>query len=316
MTYYDIYKADPSAFIPTIIISLIITLVAYGTFPLIYAKFRREPITEKKYKRRCYGINAIAMVFFFLLADKPSASAYLLWTFVFSSSGVRRLTKRGMIVDEDSLLSDNSEKASSAPEVQVGESTNDDTGSQQLAEQKPVGTKRNPKQRFCKLCGGAIDPDIKKCTKCGKQYFRLRITRTVAFVAIIAVLCTAFGFMSKYRADQHQIQLSQLNSKISELESTLESRDKTIEQNNQTIEQYKQQISDKNQRNHELIQKKLELEQKVRFFDMYVVFVLDDNTYRYHKYDCTVFQRSFDSFWAYNVEAAESRGYTACYVCN
>ena len=52
---------------------------------------------------------------------------------------------------------------------------------------------------------------------------------------------------------------------------------------------------------------------KAKFLDTYVVFVENDGTRLYHKYDCPQFARS--SFWAYSRKLAESNGFTACPYC-
>ena len=56
------------------------------------------------------------------------------------------------------------------------------------------------------------------------------------------------------------------------------------------------------------------LENEISFYDRHVVFVEDDGTKLYHKYDCSKFVA--DSFWAYNVEAAEGKGFKPCPRCH
>lgn len=52
---------------------------------------------------------------------------------------------------------------------------------------------------------------------------------------------------------------------------------------------------------------------KADFMDKYVVFVNNDGSKYYHKYDCKDFARQ--SFWAYSRKLAESNGYSACPNC-
>lgn len=52
---------------------------------------------------------------------------------------------------------------------------------------------------------------------------------------------------------------------------------------------------------------------KLDFFDEHIVFVEDDDTNLYHKYDCYRF--TGDYFWAYNTELAISIGYQPCSIC-
>ena len=54
--------------------------------------------------------------------------------------------------------------------------------------------------------------------------------------------------------------------------------------------------------------------EKIDFVDEFIVFVEDDGTNLYHKYECFKFKGN--SFWAFNVEAAIYEGYTACPYCH
>ena len=53
--------------------------------------------------------------------------------------------------------------------------------------------------------------------------------------------------------------------------------------------------------------------EKSNFLDTYVVFVNNDGSKLYHKYDCPNFNKS--SFWAYSRKLAESNGYDPCPNC-
>ena len=55
---------------------------------------------------------------------------------------------------------------------------------------KSKKAKKNIKKAFCSVCGGTIDKESKKCTGCGKQYFRgirLKPLLNCIFGAIILV---------------------------------------------------------------------------------------------------------------------------------
>ena len=52
---------------------------------------------------------------------------------------------------------------------------------------------------------------------------------------------------------------------------------------------------------------------KLRFMDSYVVFIEDDGTGNYHRYDCGKFLKK--NFWAYSRKLAERQGYTPCAQC-
>ena len=46
---YELFQQGPAAYIPVLLLSLVVTVVAYGAFPFIFAKVRKTPITKKKY---------------------------------------------------------------------------------------------------------------------------------------------------------------------------------------------------------------------------------------------------------------------------
>lgn len=93
---YEVFEAGPAVYVPYILISLVITLIAYGAFPLIYARARRGVITRKKYRRRCFAFNLLVMIGFCVInGGFTSWAPYLLWTTVFSSTGINTLINRG-----------------------------------------------------------------------------------------------------------------------------------------------------------------------------------------------------------------------------
>lgn len=64
----------------------------------------------------------------------------------------------------------------------------------------------------------------------------------------------------------------------------------------------------------ELNDYKNKYQDKLDFMDEYVVFIEDDGTDWYHKYDCSRFKGNY--FWALNVDAAIVDGYTPCRYCH
>lgn len=75
----------------------------------------------------------------------------------------------------------------------------------------------------------------------------------------------------------------------------------------------KKEIASLQQANNALNENLQYYEGIIAFFDEFVVFVEDDGTNWYHKYECNRFVAS--SFWAYNVDAAEDEGFSACPYC-
>lgn len=173
---------------------------------------------------------------------------------------------------------------------------------------KPIKTK------YCGRCGSAIDSKTKKCTGCGKQYFRgLRFTKfsvTVIILAlVIAVLSTAcvLQFLNAQTLDgAHQTEIEKLESKISSLEQQVKNKESTIKTKDATIKRLEGEIDD------------LEYEKwynwvKLNFFDNNAV-IVDEHSKKYHTYECDDLDLSY--FWIYNTEKAEQLGFYACPKCH
>ena len=99
MGYWELFQESPALFFLVLIISLVVTLFVYGAFPIIFAKVRKTPITKKKYKWLCYGINFIGVILFVALDGGVSGGPYILWTWIFSNYGVKILEAKGLLSD-------------------------------------------------------------------------------------------------------------------------------------------------------------------------------------------------------------------------
>lgn len=131
-----------------------------------------------------------------------------------------------------------------------------------------------------------IEPKRNKSNK--KAIIVLSIT-TVAF--LLSTIALSVGFISKTYEN------NELSAKIYDMEATIEEKDDEISRlDTQALNQ---------QGTINSIQNELD------FYDSYVACV-DDDSY-YHKPDCIYFDDS--SFYIYNTEAAEARGYTECPYC-
>ena len=98
---------DYSELLQQVLVSILITALAYCAFPLIYAKTRKAPITKKKYNKLCYGINAILMcVFLVMNGFNLNPAPYILWTSIFSYVGTKILSRRGVMADGDYMKDD------------------------------------------------------------------------------------------------------------------------------------------------------------------------------------------------------------------
>ena len=197
MSYYELLQESPGLFVLIIIISLIVTLIAYGAFPLIFSRTRKTNITKKKYYTLCYCINFAVMVLFIAINGEPSSGGpYLLWTWVFSSSGLKTLKNRGMLGEREiTSCSDHvSTEETTAKDTQIASNQQDcnickNCGHKLIdgaafcnicgAKVSSITPKSNPssvvhtvnndKICFCRKCGSKLYDDAKFCNKCGTQ---------------------------------------------------------------------------------------------------------------------------------------------------
>lgn len=163
----------------------------------------------------------------------------------------------------------------------------------------PAPAPSKPKTRFCKLCGDPIDPVTRKCTGCRKQYFRpptfagnrwLVVATAAACVVIVFLVVALVSQRSAY-----ETQIAELNVKVSELEDEVATRDHTIEK---------------------FLEDNSDMHAEIRFYDNHIVFIGDNGSNKYHKYDCSYLDMS-DGFYAYNTENAKYQGYEPCpHCCN
>ena len=311
MSYFELYQENPSLFLIVLLISFVATIFVYGAFPFIFAKTTKKSITKKKYKRLCYGLNIIGMVFFVFLNGAVSGGPYFLWTWIFSNYGVKTLNSRGLLKDNEQPnglnngeLENNSyesvekstEKLQQNPDLDMDKMSPQEAAEYLIAEQ--LGKKYIPEEKqdkkikikYCSQCGSQIDPVTKKCTGCGKQYFRgVKFNKcSIAVIALTLVIATlSILCVSQYK------NIQELNKENSDLETQVKNKQSTIDS-------LQSQVWD----NEELVD----------FVDDYVVFVEDDGTNYYHKYECYRFKG--DYFWAFNLNAARDKGYKACPYCH
>lgn len=174
---------------------------------------------------------------------------------------------------------------------------------------KPVKTK------YCSKCGSAIDSKTKKCTGCGKQYFRgLRLTKfsvTVIILALVIValvtLCVLQYLNYQRTIGANQITIENLESKTSNLEQQVKNKESTIKTRDTTIKNLEKKID-------ELEDESWDNWSKLYFFDSYAEIVPDDGSRTYHKWGCSKLDTS-DGFWIFNTAAAED-DYKKCPYCH
>lgn len=161
--YYDLFLEGPEAFVPVILVSLLFTLVAYGAFPLIFARVQKKRIARRSYRWRCYGINFLVMCLFMAMGEREASIwPYVLWTWVFSAVGVKTLKKRGVLEDipvvADRHLveyaAQDLEKTVPAPDASP-------------EPEEPSVEEEKPRGKFCQKCGFELIEGSNFCSRCG-----------------------------------------------------------------------------------------------------------------------------------------------------
>lgn len=301
----ELFEQGPSVYIPVIAVSLLVTLIAYGAFPLLYARFKKKPLTASKYKWKCYGFNFIPMILFFLLSDRTPAGPYILWTSVFCHSGLKTLAQRNLITDNNVPVS--------TPSSATGMEHTGKLQQTAVVAATPVKQKK-AKNRFCKLCGSPIDPATKKCTGCSKQYFKLPLVKKSSIsTKVVMILSVLFIGLCLSQIIQYRQSVEQLQAEVEELSETVAALNNTIEELTSDNKEKQRRIQVLSSESKRYLNEKNDLKQTLSFYEEHVVFVPDDGYRMYHKYSCFMFDDSY--FWAYNIEKAEQLGYSPCWVC-
>ena len=120
----------------------------------------------------------------------------------------------------------------SAPVFIASSNTNQTTHE---SEQKSI------KEQHCKKCGGLIDNETKKCTSCGKQYFKFRpIVLAVVLLAVFLVASAGLNVYQYYVGQDNSRLVGELNSKVSSLNNTVSTQKTKISSLNSQVESNKE----------------------------------------------------------------------------
>lgn len=141
------------------------------------------------------------------------------------------------------------------------------------------------KTKYCKLCGGKLE-DNNKCKKCGKQYFKFnKLVCSYFFICVLLItnLITIFICIDKNR---------ELNDVIY-----------SCNENDSWCETTMDILTDGNSWTY--------TSDKLDFYDENIVFVIEGYGNYFFSYDCVqkITGGEEYSYWAYNKEAAISKGY-------
>lgn len=260
---YELFQLGPTAYIPVLLVSLIITLVKYGAFPLIFSKIRRKIITQKQYILLCYVVNFLVYIVFAAVNNETTSCApCFLWTGIFSAAGISTLKTR-CILDgfqytnptDTNIIQNETEYL-----------TND------IAHQgKKTTSAENKQNRFCLRCGHLLPENSIFCQHCGIQlecteipfssvknpeckerYFSSKVKYSLIVISTLLILSGCLNVVlylenSKITASQ-EAQINELEKNINSLNTTVSTQKEQINSQKNTItslkvkEQYFDQI--------------------------------------------------------------------------
>lgn len=108
-------------------------------------------------------------------------------------------------------------------------------------------------------------------------------------------------------------EMEELNLAATESDAAIAEKDAAIEDLENQIENLNVQMADVETELSDLKVVNESYVEKVAFMDKYIVFIEDDGTKLYHKFECSRFKR--ENFWAYNLTLAKNNGYHECPIC-
>ena len=125
---------------------------------------------------------------------------------------------------------------------------------------------------------------------------------TIVYIglSLLIVLAVGFGILQTVSVQKLQTEVTDLEKQITTKEATMLHLEKQIVRLNADIRSLDRDIAS--------------YEKLASFIDDYVVFIEDDGTNLYHKFNCYKFRG--DSFWVYNTENAVQQGFSPCPICN
>lgn len=201
---------------------------------------------------------------------------------------------------------------------------------------------------ICKNCGANLSEDSHFCISCGQkiektedpvvaapvveipieEVYEPPVVQTYSepapqkpkkrtgLIILVVILAVLFAASATFNVIQY-LSNDELSSSVEALQNDV---DDLEEDADKAASKHKTEKSELNDRIENLEAEKSELEEEVaglsevnEFVDEYVVFIEDDDTDWYHKFSCSRFKG--DSFWVYNLNAAEYNGYEPCPYC-
>lgn len=275
--------------------NLLLTVVLYLLVPSIIV-FAGRKFEKKTIKRICL-INCIIIWVVFRIIQiaagiQPTSGAAV---FIWGSLGYWMLKK--YCSKESRKVYTEPSQSESHSFVSTKDSANYDGEKDKAFDEASLKPVKSVKLRYCSHCGNAIDPHTKQCTGCGKQYFKGLSSKVVlAILLTISIVGNTLLVSINYR----------LKNELSDLEQKY----KALQQENISLNSEISEVQRKKDFYYEFY---VDNSAKLKFFDTSIVFIENDGTKYYHKYECSKFVGS--DYWAHNSEYARYIGYYPCPDC-
>lgn len=94
--------------------------------------------------------------------------------------------------------------------------------------EKTMVPNSNEKHNFCKKCGSAIDPNTKKCSGCGKQYFNGKKTVPIVLLSVLLIGSIGLNVMQYLQGQEASETVAVQTTQIEELEKEVSTQKSTI----------------------------------------------------------------------------------------
>lgn len=171
------------------------------------------------------------------------------------------------------------------------------------------------KQLFCRNCGSPIEAETKKCTGCGKQYFRRRrLLLPSAFLSVLLSLAVMVGAIvwQNFQISDLRSDMTTKTDEVSSLEDKLSEAEKTIEKKEESLRTKEEENRRLTTERNSLMTEKNQYYAAYSILKYNVYFLGDDG--RYHEYGC--FLLDADDMWSFPRSSVDYfDDYESCPYC-
>ena len=172
-----------------------------------------------------------------------------------------------------------------------------------------------PKIRYCKYCGKPID-ESKKCTGCGKQYFRIpKLKKQTFFIVALLIFVCLLGYECFYLSNRNIALKAELDTTISENTENTKKQKNENEKLQKKYNELREQYDSVRGTNEALRQQLFDCKATAEYWDEYGA-LATENGNKYHKYNCQYIRESIGTIYVMTIWEAKDLGYTPCSKCH